>query len=191
MRNIVYLIVAFVFLSVVNFALYGAGKTIQEIQAEQQKEQQEKELKRNDGKKKVPSKRKKVSIKAVKNVPPFDETLKNNMNLLEVDLVIVSKYNKAVEIEKAYKKGNITPQKAINAWSKLLEIKDNNPFISIGKKRLRLWLGYLKYVNSVKKKKKSALSNIEKMIPMSSIAFEMKIKAVLQYIEQYSINAQE
>ena len=51
----------------------------------------------------------------------------------------------------------------MNRKMELMDMKSQNPFVSIAKKRLKLWLGYAKYLDYVEKKKKVALNNIKKI----------------------------
>lgn len=184
-----------ILLLAVNFYAYGSeGKTIDELQSEGktieeiQKENEKDEAKRSKTSDTKHSEKKPKPVEAIKDVPPFNSTVSSNINILEIDPNIVGKYNEAVEIEKNFKQNKHDPLSVIAAWTDLLKLKSENPFISIAKERLQLWLGFSKYLRSVIEKREKALKNISKMLQLDSIGFKQKVKAVTLFIEEYGVS---
>jgi len=124
---------------------------------------------------------------APRPVPLFDETAIKGIDLLGVDADVMIAYDEAVNVEK---REDIidNPKEAITAWKKLVDMKSDNPFLSIGQDRLKIWLTYYRSINETLEKNKKAKESIKKMLPLSSISVDQKRDAVIKYIETYSVD---
>ncbi|HRZ79469.1 MAG TPA: hypothetical protein P5044_05655, partial [bacterium] len=163
----------------------GEGKTIEEIQAENAKKSSDEKKKSKADSVETKDSNAKAEDAEITEVPPFNEKAGRKIDILEVDPEIVAAYNEAVKVEKRDDIIN-HPQEAIKVWEKVVRKTNDNPFLSIGEKRLSIWRGYYNYTKGALEKNKKAKENIKKMLPIGSISLRQKKEAVLKYIETYS-----
>lgn len=123
----------------------------------------------------------------IKTVPRFDKSVVEGIDLLEVDPDVMMIYDEAVKIE--MKRDIIQyPEMAIDAWKKLVKVRDKNPFLKIGRDRLKIWNEYNNSIHETEERHSKAREMIKRILPLDSISFEQKRDATLRYIETYCVD---
>ncbi len=117
---------------------------------------------------------------------PFDKTELGVIDLIGIEIEIITAYDNAVNTEKEEGIEN-RPAQAVEAWKLLAEMEGENPFKEIAEKRVVLWIKYLFAWNEIMKEKEQAKSNLLKILPLSSITHEQKLHAVTRYFNEYGI----
>jgi len=99
-------------------------------------------------------------------------------------------YKNAVNADK---NGKMFPSTALNAWKKVLEIKNNNPYFKIAQKRFSQWSNFITKLNQYEKIKKKFIeqrkkdrAKMMKILPLSILSKQQKTELILKYAEIYS-----